>query len=48
MKYLLFLLCILFFNVGFSQKSIPNSTLTTLEGKSVNIQDEISEDKITV
>tara|TARA_B110001469_G_scaffold55467_1_gene53513 strand:- start:1670 stop:2152 length:483 start_codon:yes stop_codon:yes gene_type:complete len=48
MKYLLFLLCILFFNVGFSQKSIPNSTLTTLEGKTVNIQDEISEDKITV
>jgi thiol-disulfide isomerase/thioredoxin len=48
MKYLLFLLCILFFNVGFSQKSIPNSTLTTLEGRSVNIQDEISEDKITV
>ena len=48
MKYLLFLLFILFFNVGFSQKSIPNTTLTTLEGKTVNIQDEISEDKITV
>ena len=48
MKKLPLITCILFCTIGFSQKSIPNSTLTTLEGRSVNIKDEISEDKITV
>ena len=48
MKQSLFLCCLIFSTVAFSQKKIPNSTLRTLDGKFVNIQDEISNDKITV
>jgi thiol-disulfide isomerase/thioredoxin len=48
MKQPLFLFCLILSTVAFSQKSIPNSTLRTLDGKFVKIQDEISNDKITV
>jgi thiol-disulfide isomerase/thioredoxin len=48
MRYLLFLVCFLFYNTAFGQTTIPNTTLTTLDGKSVKIQDEISKDKITI
>ena len=46
MKYLL--VCFLFYNTAFSQTTIPNTNLTTLDGKSVKIQDEISKEKITI
>jgi thiol-disulfide isomerase/thioredoxin len=46
MRYLL--VCFLFYNTAFSQTTIPNITLNTLNGKSVKIQDEISKDKITI
>jgi len=46
MRYLL--VCFLFYNTAFSQTTIPNTNLTTLDGKSVKIQDEISKDKITI
>jgi thiol-disulfide isomerase/thioredoxin len=46
MRYLL--VCFLFYNTAFSQTTIPNTKLTTLDGKSVKIQDEISKDKITI
>ena len=36
------------YNTAFSQTTIPNTTLTTLNGKSVKVQDEISKDKITI
>ena len=36
------------YNTAFSQTTIPNTNLTTLDGKSVKIQDEISKDKITI
>ena len=48
MKPLLFLVCFLCYNAAFSQITIPNITLNTLNGKSVKIQDEISKDKITI
>ena len=48
MKYLLVLVCFLYYNTAFSQTTIPNTNLTTLDGKSVKIQDEISKDKITI
>ncbi len=48
MRYILLLVCLLIYNVGISQTTIPNTTLTTLDGKSVKIQDEISKDKITI
>ena len=46
MRYLL--VCFLFYNTAFSQTTIPNTNLTTLDGKSVKIQDEISKEKITI
>ena len=46
MRYLL--VCFLFYNTAFSQTTIPNITLNTLNGKSIKIQDEISKDKITI
>ena len=46
MRYLL--VCFLFYNTAFSQTTIPNTNLTTLDGISVKIQDEISKDKITI
>ena len=48
MKPLLFLACFLCYNAAFSQTTIPNITLNTLNGKSIKIQDEISKDKITI
>ena len=48
MKPFLFVVCFLCYNAAFSQITIPNITLNTLNGKSVKIQDEISKDKITI
>jgi len=48
MRSLLVLVCFLCYNTAFSQTTIPNTNLTTLDGKSVKIQDEISKDKITI
>lgn len=48
MRYLLFLVCFMCYNTAFSQTTIPNTTLTTLNGKSVKVQDEISKEKITI
>lgn len=48
MKQISLLLFLFIYIIGFSQKSIPNVSLTTLEGKLVKIQDKISKDKITV
>lgn len=48
MRHLLVLVCFLCYNAAFSQITIPNITLNTLNGKSVKIQDEISKDKITI
>ena len=48
MRHLLVLVCFLCYNTAFSQTTIPNTNLTTLDGKSVKIQDEISKDKITI
>lgn len=48
MRSLLVLVCFLCYNTAFSQTTIPNTNLTTLKGKSVKIQDEISKDKITI
>lgn len=48
MRHLLVLVCFLCYNAAFSQTTIPNITLNTLNGKSVKIQDEISKDKITI
>lgn len=48
MKSFLFVVCFLCYNAAFSQITIPNITLNTLNGKSVKIQDEISKDKITI
>ncbi len=48
MKSILFLTSFLLYNISFGQTTIPNITLTTLNSKSVKIQDEISKDKITI
>jgi len=48
MKQFLFIILISFSSISFAQKEIPNVKLTTLEGKSVKIYDQISKDKITV
>ena len=48
MKPFLFVVCFLCYNAAFSQTTIPNTNLTTLDGKSVKIHDEISKDKITI
>lgn len=48
MKQLQFLICVLFFTVGFSQKSMPNLVLNTLEGRPINLMDEISKDQLTI
>ena len=48
MKPFLFVVCFLCYNAVFSQTTIPNITLNTLNGKSIKIQDEISKDKITI
>lgn len=48
MKNILFLVCFLFFINSYSQKSIPTISLTDLNGKIVNVQNEISNDKITI
>ena len=48
MRYLLVLVYFLCYNTAFSQTKIPNTNVTTLDGKSVKIQDEISKEKITI
>ncbi len=48
MKNILFLICFLFFINSYGQKSIPTSSLTDLNGKIVTVEDEISNDKITI
>ena len=48
MKQLSIIICMLFCSIVFSQKSVPNSTLFTLDGKSLKVLDEISKNKITV
>jgi len=48
MKQILLTIGIFVFASAFSQKQIPNIKLTTLDGKSINIQDKTSDDKITV
>jgi len=48
MRYLLVLVFFLCYNTAFSQTTIPNTNVTTLDGKSVKIQDEISKEKITI
>ncbi len=48
MKYTLLIIGILFFTNSFAQKEIPNINLTTLNGKTVKIQDEIPNNKITI
>jgi thiol-disulfide isomerase/thioredoxin len=48
MRYLLVLVYFLCYNTAFSQTTIPNTNVTTLDGKSVKIQDEISKEKITI
>jgi thiol-disulfide isomerase/thioredoxin len=48
MKPFLFVVCFLCYNAAFSQITIPNITLNTLNGKSVKIQDVISTDIISI
>ncbi len=48
MKHLFLVVLLLSSALSFSQKSIPNTTVSTLQGRTVKIQDEISKDKITV
>lgn len=48
MKNLLFLGCFFLYTDSYSQNSIPTTSLTDLNGKIVNVQNEISNDKITV
>lgn len=47
-KYFLFFLSVIACNYAFSQKNLPNVQLTSLEGKSIRIIDEISDEKITI
>ena len=45
----IFFICVLVYTANcFSQKTIPTINLTTLDGKSVPIESQISKDKITV
>lgn len=46
-KCILFL-SLFFCTICFAQKTLPNIALTDIDGKSTNILNEISEDKITV
>lgn len=48
MKHLLLCMYLLFFIKSYGQKTIPNIQLSTLDGKFVKVQNEISEDQITV
>lgn len=48
MKHLFLVVLLLSSALSFSQKTIPNTTVSTLQGRTVKIQDEISKDKITV
>lgn len=48
MKQTLLTISIFVFVSAFSQKQLPNIKLTTLDGKSIEIQDKTSNDKITV
>ncbi|CAI8286401.1 MAG: Thiol-disulfide oxidoreductase ResA [Polaribacter sp. SA4-10] len=48
MKKIIFLSFLLVSTTCFSQKIIPNINLTTLKGKSVSLESQLSKDKITV
>lgn len=48
MKKIIFLSFLLVSTTCFSQKIIPNINLTTLKGKSVSLESQLSNDKITV
>jgi len=48
MKHISLIVLLLSTTLSYSQKTIPNTTVSTLQGKTVKIQDEISKDKITV
>ncbi|QNM86059.1 TlpA family protein disulfide reductase [Polaribacter pectinis] len=48
MRKFLTVICVIISSSIYSQKTIPNVNLKTLDGKSVNIEDEVSKDKITV
>ena len=48
MKQIFLVALLLTCSIGYSQKTIPNIDVTTLQGRSVKIQNEISKDKITV
>ena len=47
MKYITILL-LFYCNLLFSQKTIPNISITNYEGVSVKIQDELTDEKITI
>jgi thiol-disulfide isomerase/thioredoxin len=48
MKKIIFISFLLVSTTCFSQKIIPNINLTTLKGKSVSLESQLSNDKITV
>lgn len=48
MKKIILFIALFITTFGYAQKSLPNTSLKTLEGKSVALKDEINEDKITV
>jgi peroxiredoxin len=48
MKKIVFLFLVTFSATCFSQKNIPNINVTTLKGKSVSIESQLSKDKVTV
>ena len=48
MNKLLFLCFVIFTTINHSQTKLPNVNLTTLNGKTVSIDSQISKDKITV
>ena len=48
MKKIVFLFLVAFSATCFSQKNIPNINVTTLKGKSVSIESQLSKDKVTV
>lgn len=48
MKKIILFIALFITTFGYAQKSLPNTSLKTLEGKSVALKDEIDEDKITV
>ncbi|RUA09712.1 MAG: TlpA family protein disulfide reductase [Flavobacteriia bacterium] len=48
MKHIFFILFISMSLLSFGQKTIPNTEVTTLNGKKAKLYDQISKDKITI